>query len=230
MPDEQRTNDLVVRTEDLSKSYLTDGIETPAVRGVNLEIRAGEFAALAGPSGSGKSTLLHLIGGLLRPTAGQIWIDGQALVDLSPDQLARLRLRRIGFVFQAYNLIPVLTALENTEFVMELQGVPEEQRRDRALELLSILEIADYADRFPNKLSGGQQQRVVVARAVAARPALVLADEPTANLDSESGQKLMDLLRRLNHERGVTFLFASHDPRLLNQVERVIELHDGVIG
>ncbi len=224
------TNELVVRTERLSKSYVADGIETPAVRGVNLKIRAGEFAALAGPSGSGKSTLLHLIGGLLRPTSGQVWIEQQALGGLTPDQLARLRLRRIGFVFQAYNLIPVLTALENTEFVMELQGVPEGQRRDRALELLSILEIAEYADRFPNKLSGGEQQRVAVARAVAARPALVLADEPTANLDSESGQKLMDLLRRLNHERGVTFLFASHDPRLLNQVERVIELHDGVIG
>ena len=230
MPDEQTTDDLVVRTERLSKSYLADGIETPALRGVNLEIRPGEFAALAGPSGSGKSTLLHLIGGLLRPTSGQVWIEGQALGDLAPDQLARLRLRRIGFVFQAYNLIPVLTALENTEFVMELQGVPERQRRERALELLSILEIADYADRFPNKLSGGQQQRVAVARAVAAQPALVLADEPTANLDSENGQKLMDLLQRLNRERGVTFLFASHDPRLLNQVERVIELHDGMVG
>jgi len=221
--------DCVVRCEDLVKTYVAEGIETPALRGVDLTVKAGEFAALAGPSGSGKTTLLQLVGGLLSPSSGQVWIERQRLNDLGADALARLRLRRVGFVFQAYNLIPVLNARENAEFVMELQGVPAAERRQRALAVLCSLEMEVYAERFPNKLSGGQQQRVAVARAVAANPALVLADEPTANLDSKNSQKLMDLMRKLHRERGTTFLFASHDPVVLEHVDRVIGLGDGEI-
>lgn len=220
----------VVRTQALVKTYVSDGLETPALRGVDLAVQAGEFTALAGPSGSGKSTLLHLIGGLLLPTSGEVWIEEQRLNDLNADQMARLRLQRAGFVFQAYNLLPVLTARENTEFVMELQGVPGEERKQRAMDVLNILEMGQYEDRYPNKLSGGQQQRVAVARAVVAQPALVLADEPTANLDSKNSQNLMELMRKLNQARGTTFLFASHDPVVLNEVDRVIELHDGRVS
>ena len=221
--------EVVVRTVGLTKTYVEDGVETPALRGVDLEIRRGEFAALAGPSGSGKSTLLHLIGGLLKPTEGEIWLGERPVHEMPKDELADLRLHEIGFVFQAYNLIPVLTVLENAAFVLELQGVPAAERRRRALEILEELEVAQYADRFPNKLSGGEQQRVAVARAVAPQPALVLADEPTANLDSQTGLALIELMRRLNRERGVTFLFATHDPRLLENVDRVIHLRDGRI-
>lgn len=220
----------VVQTKNLTKIYRSNGIETPALNGVTLDVQPGEFTALAGPSGSGKSTLLHLIGGLLLPTSGEIWIEDQRINDLNPDQLAELRLNRIGFVFQAYNLIPVLTARENTEFVMELQGIAENERKQHSLEILDTLEMEDYADRMPNKLSGGQQQRVAVARAVAAQPALVLADEPTANLDSKNSEILMDLMRKLNEERDTTFLFATHDPQILDRVDRVIELHDGEIS
>ena len=222
-------DEVVVRTVGLMKTYVEDGVETPALRGVDLEIRRGEFAALAGPSGSGKSTLLHLIGGLLKPTKGEIWFGERPVHEMPKDELADLRLHEIGFVFQAYNLIPVLTVLENAAFVLELQGVPAAERRRRALEILEELEVAQYAHRFPNKLSGGEQQRVAVARAVAPQPALVLADEPTANLDSQTGLALIELMRRLNRERGVTFLFATHDPRLLENVDRVIQLRDGRI-
>lgn len=219
----------VVRTEQLEKTYVVDHIETPALRGVDLTIKRGEFTALAGPSGSGKTTLLHLIGGLLEPTSGRIWLNDRLLNELSPDERAEFRLRHVGFVFQAYNLIPVLTVLENAAFVMELQGIAPEERRRRAMEILKTLEIAQYTNRLPNRLSGGQQQRVAVARAVAPGPALVLADEPTANLDSKTGLTLIELMRRLNHERGVTFLFATHDPLLLQNVDRVIHLRDGRI-
>ncbi len=220
---------LIVQTENLEKIYSVDGVETHALRGVDLELRQGEFAALAGPSGSGKSTLLDLIGGLLQPTSGKVWLRGLLLNDLSKEKLADLRLREIGFVFQAYNLIPVLTVVENASFVMELQGISAEERRSRTLEILKTLEIDEYADRFPNKLSGGQQQRVAVARAVVANPSLVLADEPTANLDSKTGHNLIDLMRKLNRERQTTFLFSTHDPQLLDHVDRVIRLLDGKI-
>ena len=224
------TDDGVVRTEGLEKTYRTNSIETPALRGVDLVLNRGEFAALAGPSGSGKSTLLHLVGGLLSPSEGAIWLNGHRLNELGVNQLAEVRLREIGFVFQAYNLIPVLTVLENAAFVMELQGVASRERRQRAMEVLKTLGVDDYADRFPNKLSGGQQQRVAVARAVAPGPSLVLADEPTANLDSETGHNLIELMRALNRERGVTFLFATHDDRLLGSVDRVVHLEDGQIA
>ena len=228
MNDTQKA-DLVVRVENLQKIYRDNEIETQALRGVDLELRRGEFAALAGPSGSGKSTLLHLIGGLLKIDSGKIWLNDHLLNNLSREDLAELRLKEVGFVFQAYNLIPVMTVLENAAFVLELQGVTQRECRRRALEFLEELEIAQYADRFPNKLSGGQQQRVAVARAVAAGPSLVLADEATANLDSATGLKLIELMRHLNRGHGVTFLFATHDPRLLENVDRVIYLEDGRI-
>jgi putative ABC transport system ATP-binding protein len=210
--------------------YRAGGVETPALNGIDLIIRRGEFVAVAGPSGSGKSTLLHIIGGLLRPTEGRVWVNGRLLNGLSPDELADLRLREVGFVFQAYNLIPVLTAIENAEFVMELQGIPAKRRKERALEVLAALEIDGLAARRPGELSGGQEQRVAVARAVAAGPSLVLADEPTANLDSETGLKLIELMRHLNEEHGVTFVFATHDSRLLERVKRVVYLEDGRIA
>ncbi len=222
--------ELVVQTEGLAKTYRTNGVETPALRGVDLELHRGEFAALAGPSGSGKSTLLHLIGGLLSPSEGAIWVNGHRLNELDATELAEVRLRELGFVFQAYNLIPVLTVLENAAFVMELQGRPGRERRKRAMDVLQTLGVDGFADRFPNKLSGGQQQRVAVARAVAPGPSLVLADEPTANLDSETGHNLIELMRELNRERQVTFLFATHDDRLLGSVDRVIHLEDGQIA
>ena len=219
----------LLEAKNLVKVYRGDGVETPGLRGVDLTVEPGAFTAIAGPSGSGKSTLLHLLGGLDLPTEGQVWLKKVRVDRLSRSQRARLRLYEIGFVFQAYNLIPVLTALENAAFVLELRGVPRREQRARAMEALSALGIAELADRRPNRLSGGQQQRVAVARALAARPAVVLADEPTANLDSKNGLALIELMRRLNREAGITFLFATHDPRLLAHVDRVIRLEDGRI-
>ncbi|MFB6286988.1 MAG: ABC transporter ATP-binding protein [Candidatus Bipolaricaulia bacterium] len=224
------TDDPVIRTTSLEKTYRADGVETQALSGVDLVLHREEFAALAGPSGSGKSTLLHLVGGLLSPSAGTISLNGHQLNEMDADDLAEVRLREIGFVFQAYNLIPVLTVLENAAFVMELQGVPFRRRRDRAMDVLNTLGVDTLVDQFPNKLSGGQQQRVAVARAVAPGPSLVLADEPTANLDSKTGHNLIELMRELNRERGVTFLFATHDERLLGNVDRVVYLEDGRIS
>ncbi len=219
----------LIETEGLHKVYRTGTVETPALRGVDLELHSGEFTAIAGPSGSGKSTLLHLLGGLDRPTSGETFLEGRAMSKLSKDELAKLRLTRIGFVFQAYNLIPVLTVLENTAFVLELQGVVRTERIERARKILAELGIEQYADRYPNRISGGEQQRVAVARAVVAGPSIVLADEPTANLDSGTSLELIDLMRRLNSEKGATFLFATHDSRLLDRVSRLITLEDGRI-
>ncbi len=221
----------IVRAKKLEKVYRSNGIATPALRGVDLEIRPGEFTAIAGPSGSGKSTLLHLLGGLDRPSAGEVWLEGERVDDKNATWRARLRLWKVGFVFQAYNLIPVLTALENAAFVLELRGVPPAERRKRALDALAELEMQDYAARRPNQLSGGQQQRVAVARALAAEPAVILADEPTANLDSKTGRALIEYMKRLNREKGLTFLFSTHDPRLLEHVRRIVRLEDGrVVG
>jgi len=219
----------LIQTVDLHKTYRTEAVETPALNGVSIELHVGEFTAVAGPSGSGKSTLLHLLGGLDRPTSGEIFLEGVALSGLSKDQLARLRMTNIGFVFQAYNLIPVLTVLENTAFVLELQGVVRAERIKRARKILAELGIEQYADQYPNRISGGEQQRVAVARAVVAEPAIVLADEPTANLDTATSHELIDLMRRLNQERGATFLFATHDSRLLDRVNRLVTLVDGLI-
>ncbi len=201
-----------------------------ALRGVDLDVAAGEFVSLAGPSGSGKSTLLNLIGALDRPSTGDVVVDGVALSQLDEAQLADLRLTKIGFVFQAYNLIPVLSARENVEFIMQLQGVPARERRERALEILASLGMAELADRRPGEMSGGQQQRVAVARAIVTRPALLLADEPSANLDSETTKGLLELLRRINEERHVTIVTATHDPMVMSYARRRVQLLDGRIA
>ncbi|HEY8425769.1 MAG TPA: ABC transporter ATP-binding protein [Limnochordales bacterium] len=219
----------LLRARQLRKTYRADGVETPALRGLDLDIEAGEFTAIAGPSGSGKTTLLNLLGGLDRPTSGEVWLGSTRLDTLSRDRLARLRLQEIGFVFQSYNLLPVLSALENAAFVLELRGVGRRERERRALEALASLGMAELANRRPNQLSGGQQQRVAVARALAGRPRVILADEPTANLDTESGLALIDHMRKLNRELGITFVFSTHDPRLLERVDRVVRLEDGRI-
>ena len=223
------SNSALIQTLNLEKTYKTGNLETPALNGVDLEIHEKEFTAIAGPSGSGKSTMLHLMGGLDRPTGGEIFLEGEPMSDLNKDQLARLRLSRIGFVFQAYNLIPVLTVLENTAFVLELQGILRQERMERAKKILGELGIAKYANQYPNRISGGQQQRVAVARAVVTEPSIVLADEPTANLDTASSLDLIDLMRRLNEGKGATFLFATHDNRLLDRVNRLVMLVDGRI-
>jgi putative ABC transport system ATP-binding protein len=220
----------ILRTENLVKTYVTGTVETPALRGVSFELHKGEFTAIAGPSGSGKSTLLHLLGGLDRPTSGEIYLDDVALSTLKRDALSKLRLEKIGFVFQAYNLIPVLTVLENTAFVLELRGVQARERMARARKILGELGIEKYANQFPNRISGGEQQRVAVARAVVSEPSIVLADEPTANLDSKTSLELIDLMRHLNSEHAGTFLFATHDARLLDRVNRLVTLVDGQIS
>jgi putative ABC transport system ATP-binding protein len=219
----------ILEARQLCKTYSTRGVETPALVGLDLAIEEREFTALAGPSGSGKTTLLNLFGALDEPTSGEVRLDGEPLADLSARELSELRLRKLGFIFQAYNLIPVLSARENVEFVMELQGVPAAERRTRADELLTEVEIAELADKRPLEMSGGQQQRIAVARAIASRPRVVLADEPTANLDSKTAGKLLDLMARLNSERGVTFLFSTHDPLVIDRATRKIRLVDGRI-
>lgn len=218
-----------VRTENLSKIYQQATEEVQAVRDVSLTMQPGEFTALAGPSGSGKTTLLNLIGGLTRPTRGQVWVGDQELSELPSRALAQLRLNHVGFVFQAYNLLPVLTARENAEFPMLLQGVSVAERTSRVDELFARTGMAGLEDRRPGKLSGGQQQRVAVVRAVASRPALVLADEPTANLDSASSDALLDLMDDLNRDLGVTFVFATHDARVMNRCRRLVRMVDGSV-
>ncbi len=218
-----------VRTEALWKVYEHEGIRVEAVREVSMTIEQGEFVVLAGPSGSGKTTLLNMLGGLTRPSDGQVWIDGTDISALSERDLARLRLERLGFVFQAYNLLPVLTALENAEFTLLLRDVPPEERRERVEKLFERIGMGGLEDRRPGKLSGGQQQRVAVARAVVGEPALVLADEPTANLDTATSTALIDLMAELNRDLGTTFVFATHDTRLMERARRVVRLVDGAI-
>jgi putative ABC transport system ATP-binding protein len=213
----------------LTKVFAAGRQEVRALRGVDLEVYEGEFMALVGPSGSGKTTFLNLAGALDVPTSGDLTVLGHRIADLSWRERADLRLRSIGFVFQAYNLIPVLTARENVEFVLELQGLGAE-RRERANVVLQELGLADLADRRPGELSGGQQQRVAVARAVAARPALVLADEPTANLDGENAEILMHMMRDLRDRHGMTFIFSTHDPRVVAHAVRVVTLVDGRVA
>jgi len=221
--------EVVLAARGVSKTFHQGKLEVPALRGVDLELRGGEFVALVGPSGSGKTTFLNLAGALDVPTAGTLDVLGKSVAALSRSGRAELRLRSIGFVFQAYNLVPVLTALENVEFVLELQGVGAE-RRDRARQVLEELGLADLGSRRPAELSGGQQQRVAVARAVAAKPRLVLADEPTANLDGENAEVLMHLMRDLRDRHGMTFLFSTHDPRVVAHAVRVVTLVDGRVA
>ncbi len=222
-------NTAAVRTEGVWKIFKQEAEEVQAVQGVTLQVERGEFTALAGPSGSGKTTLLNLIGGLTRPTRGQVWVAGQDVSGMSSQELARLRLEQVGFIFQAYNLLPVLTALENAEFPMLLQGIDPEERQARVGELFERTGMVGLEDRRPGKLSGGQQQRVAVVRAVASRPALVLADEPTANLDSHSSEALLDIMAELNRDLGVTFVFATHDDHVMERSRRLVRMVDGQI-
>ena len=220
----------VATCRGLSRTFETDAVPVHALRGVDFELAGGEWVSLAGPSGSGKSTLLHLIGGLDRPTCGAITVDGLDLGALADADLADLRLRKIGFVFQAYNLVPVLSALENVEFILQLQGVARVERRRRATDALDALGLADMAGRRPGELSGGQQQRVAIARAIVTEPVLLLADEPTANLDTGTTEELLEVLRQLNQRRGVTILTATHDPVVMGYTSRCVQLRDGRIA
>jgi putative ABC transport system ATP-binding protein len=217
----------ILEAQGLRKIYDTRGVRTVALDGVDLVLDEGEFAVLHGPSGCGKTTLLNLLGALDAPTEGSVRLEGHDLSDLSAGELADLRLHKLGFVFQAYNLIPVLTARENVEFVMELQGVPAAARRDRAEAMLAEVGLAELAEKRPLEMSGGQQQRVAVARAIVGRPRLVLADEPTANLDSRTSSQLLDLMEALNREHRTTFLFSTHDPLVIGKARRRIRLLDG---
>jgi putative ABC transport system ATP-binding protein len=219
----------IVRCENLSRIYNQGQIEVRALDGVNLRITAGEFVSVAGPSGSGKSTLLNLIGALDQPTQGKIWIGEELLNGLNKTQLADLRLRRIGFVFQSYNLVPVLSAVENVEFVLQLQGVAAKQRRDRAQQMLRRVGLKGLENRRPAELSGGQQQRVAVARAIASHPDLLLADEPSANLDSKTTTELMELLSELNATLDTTIVMVTHDPAVMRFAKRQIQMLDGRI-
>ena len=218
-----------VRTTNLWKIYPQEPDPVEAVRDISIKIETGDFVAMAGPSGSGKTTMLNMIGGLTRPSQGQISIGDQEITEMSDKDLAQLRLERIGFVFQSYNLLPVLTALENAEFTLLLSGIPKDERRKRVLELFNKIGLSGLEDRKPGKLSGGQQQRVAVARAVVANPALILADEPTTNLDSKASTDLLDVMERLNQDHGTTFLFSTHDPRVMERSRRLITLVDGQI-
>jgi putative ABC transport system ATP-binding protein len=219
----------IVSVRGLKRTYEQGATQVHALDGVDIDIDSGEFTALMGPSGSGKSTLLNCIGGLDTPTAGTVTVDGTELSTLSKAALSDLRLQKLGFVFQSYNLIPVLSAYENAEFVLLLQGRPAAERRERVMQTLRDVGLEGLENRRPSELSGGQQQRVAVARAIAGRPALVLADEPTANLDSKTGEELIALMRHLNEEHGITFVFATHDPKVMHAAKRVVRLVDGRI-
>jgi putative ABC transport system ATP-binding protein len=219
----------IVSLQKVTKDYGEGDALTHALRGVDLMVEAGEFTAMAGPSGSGKSTLLNIIGGLDRPTAGRVEVDGREINTLSKTELSLLRRDRIGFIFQSYNLIPVLTALENAEYVLMLQGIPTAERRERVREVLKEVGLEGLENRYPRQLSGGQQQRVAIARAIVSEPALVLADEPTANVDSDTGKSLLDLMRRLNETKGVTFFFSTHEEAVMKRARRLLQIRDGVI-
>lgn len=219
----------VIEINDLVKIYDNTAVNVIAVDGVNLRIEQGEFTAIVGPSGSGKTTLLNMIGGLDQPSSGTILVDNVDITKLNAKQLVDFRLHNIGFVFQSYNLIPVLTASENVSFIMEMQGMPKAEIKKRTDEILTKVGLGDRVNSRPSQLSGGQQQRVAVARAIASVPKFVLADEPTANLDSKATEKLLDMMEVLNHKENVTFLFSTHDQRVMNKAHRIIVLEDGKI-
>lgn len=219
----------IIEIKNLHKIYNGSSVSVHAVNGINMTIEEGEFTAIVGPSGSGKTTLLNIIGGLDDASEGSVEIDGVKINELSSRKLTDFRMRNIGFVFQAYNLIPVLTAKENVEFIMHLQGSKKAERDARTSELLKAVGLGEMMDRRPSKLSGGQQQRVAVARALASKPKFVLADEPTANLDSHSTENLLDIMEQLNKEEKITFIFSTHDQRVVNKARRVITIEDGKI-
>lgn len=217
----------IIELNDVKKVYQQGKMEVPALRGLDLSIEPGEFTALYGPSGSGKTTALNIIGALDEPTSGNVKLEGKELGKLKRQELSDLRRDRIGFVFQAYNLIPVLSAYENAELVLAVQGMSLTERRDKVMALLSEVGLEGMEDRRPDELSGGQQQRVAIARALAANPAVILADEPTANVDSETADTLLGIMERLNQERGATFLFSTHDPKVMERARRLVRLVDG---
>jgi putative ABC transport system ATP-binding protein len=219
----------VLELKDVHKIYNETEVEVHAVNGVNLDFEEGEFAAIVGPSGSGKTTLLNMIGGLDKPSGGEILVDGKDLSKFKSSEIIDFRMRNIGFVFQSYNLIPVLTAKENVEFIMNLQKWPRADRDRRTMELLEAVGLGDRVNSRPAKLSGGQQQRVAVARALASKPKFILADEPTANLDSKSTATLLDIMEKLNREENLTFIFSTHDARVVKKARRVITLEDGKV-
>jgi putative ABC transport system ATP-binding protein len=220
----------VTKIDNVTRVFKIGKVETQALRGISLSIEDGEFTALVGPSGSGKTTLLQLIGCLDQPTSGQVFVKGQDVSRLNRNQRADMRRGTIGFVFQFFALIPTLTAYENVEMPLLLNRHTPKERRDRVMQLLEAVDLADRAHHRPDQLSGGEQQRVAVARALAPSPALVLADEPTANLDTTNGEQVMDIMTRLNQETGVTFVFATHDPRVIKYARRVVTLRDGVVA
>ena len=217
----------LIEIQNISKIYNSTAVPVQAIKDVSLKIDKKEFTAIVGPSGSGKTTLLNILGGLDKPTSGKVIIDGKDITRLSSGKLTDFRLHRIGFVFQAYNLIPVFTAKENVEFIMLLQGIDKSERNRRATELLKSVGLKDRLDSRPTQLSGGQQQRVAVARALASQPSFVLADEPTANLDSASAEALLDMMETLNKDREMTFVFSTHDQRVIKRAHRVVVLRDG---
>jgi putative ABC transport system ATP-binding protein len=226
---QEAVSEIVVRVEDVTKEYAMGRTVVKALRGVSLEIARREFLCIAGPSGSGKTTLLNLIGCLDKPTSGRILLEGQDVSKLSPKELAWVRRRRLGFVFQTFNLVPVLTAYENIELPLLLLGVGAAERRRRVYALLEALGISELAHHRPDEMSGGQQQRVSIARALITEPALVLADEPTANLDSETGKAIIELMHELNKTHGTTFVFSTHDPKVMARASRLIHIRDGII-
>ena len=219
----------VAKVEGLTRTFKIGTVETRALRGIDLAVNPGEFTALVGPSGSGKTTLLQLLGCLDLPTSGRVIINGTDVTKLSRNQRADLRKAALGFIFQFFALIPTLTAYENIEMPLLLNAQPSAQRRERVMELLNSVGLMDRAHHRPDQLSGGEQQRIAVARALSTEPKLILADEPTANLDTENGKQVMEIMQRLNKETGVTFIFATHDPRVINYAKRVVTLRDGVI-
>ncbi len=219
----------VIRLENVTKTYRSGEVDVHALQDLTLSISKGEFTVLAGPSGSGKTTLLNIMSGLDEPTSGTAYLAGKPLSQMRGSELSDFRRDHIGFVFQAYNLIPVLTAEENIEYIMLLQGVPTEERKTRVSEILRDVGLAGMEGRRPHQLSGGQQQRVAVARAMASRPSIIMADEPTANLDSATGASLLDMMRELNEKRGMTFVFSSHEAMIIKRARRLITLSDGTI-
>lgn len=219
----------VIKAENLEKIYDDNGVPVHALKKINLVINKGEYIVIAGPSGSGKTTLLNLLGALDKPTSGKIFFEGENLAAKRKKELSQLRLKKFGFVFQAYNLIPVLTALENIEFSMMLLKVPEKLRKEKVRKLMDELDIGELANKRPNEMSGGQQQRVAVARAIVNDPEIVFADEPTANLDSKTGDNLLSLMERMNKEKNITFIFSSHDKQVIDRAKRLIILRDGQI-
>ncbi len=219
----------IVDAQDIKKSYFQGKMQVPALRGISVSVDQSEFMALAGPSGSGKTTMLNIIGGIDTPDSGTIVVDDNNYSDMKQSQLADLRLKKIGFVFQAYNLIPVLSARENVEYIMLLQGIRASERKEKAMAILDDVGLEGKYNRRPSELSGGQQQRVAVARAIVSNPAIVLADEPTANLDSKTGESLLDMMKKMNQEKSVTFIFSTHDNMVMDYAKRIVKVKDGQI-